>query len=144
MMARIGLGLLATVVVVVWVVFMPHTPVHVPREVARVELPCGEVLLTQTFTATVEPYIVRLYFKASGESDWAQYFVSYEAPYWWGGLDGSPSGATLTLYGRAVGTFECNGPAFRVWGRTMPELRRVSEPLNLKNAELQALPDPWS
>lgn len=130
-------------VAAVWLLIMPHTPTLEPREVARAEVSCGDLLVTQMFTGTVEPYIVWLYYKAPGETDWGQFFVDDEAPYWWGGLDASGDAATLTLYGKPVGQFTCDGRAFRAWSHDMPQIRRVADPFDAKSTQRHPLPSPW-
>lgn len=120
-------------------VFMPHTPPRVPLEVARVRVPCGELLLTQAFTRTTDPYVVWLYFRPSGGKEWTQYFVDDEAPYWWGGLVPEGDGATLTFYGRARGRFGCSDRTFRLLNRVMPELRSVTDPFDVRQVQRRPL-----
>jgi hypothetical protein len=140
---RIAVALGSLLILGLWLVFMPHTPTLLPREVERAKLSCGELLLTQTFTGTVEPYIVWVYFRAPGAPEWDQYFVDFEAPYWWGGLDARADGAMLTFYGRRIGDFACEGPVFRLRNRAMPIVGRVSDPFDINSAQRGPLPKPW-
>jgi hypothetical protein len=63
---------------------MPFEPVGRPTVVASGRLACGDILLTQTFTATADPYIVSLYFRASGAKLWSEYYVDDESIFWRG------------------------------------------------------------
>ncbi|MET0795223.1 MAG: hypothetical protein ABW061_27135 [Polyangiaceae bacterium] len=99
---------------------MPHRPVGVPREASRTHLACGELLLTQTFTGTPDPYRVFLYYRPNGATFWSRYFVDDEAPFWWGGLSPIAQGARLSLYTHTEGLFSCEGPTFTLHGKDMP------------------------
>jgi hypothetical protein len=131
------------VVAALWLIFMPHTPYGVPQEKGRLTLECGEMLLTQVFTATTDPYFVWLYFRPKGETEWTQYFVDFEAPYWWGGLTATETGADLTFYGETVGRFRCNGPTFQLHSRMMDPGHPVSDPFNIAQTQ-ERLPRPFS
>jgi len=133
-------GFVSLPILALWVVFMPHTSSREPKEVARVRLACGELLLTQTFTRTVEPYIVRLYFREHGKPVWTQYWVDDEAPYWWGGLVPHGGRAELTLYGGIEGFFECGAQAFTLRGRMIPPARQVRNPFDISQTQRRPLP----
>lgn len=126
----------------VWGVLMPHSPTRVPMEAARTQLACGELLLTQTYTASVEPYWVWLYHRPSPTALWAQYFVDDEAPYWWGHLRNRPDdeAAALTLFGRVIGDFDCAGPTFHLRGRLRSVEQTISDPFDVSQAHRRPLP----
>lgn len=88
---------------------MPFQPIGRPTVVARERLNCGDVLLTQTFTATTDPYIVSFYFRPTGATGWAEYYVDHESLFWRGTLSVAPDRerCTLMFYGSAQGTFSC-------------------------------------
>jgi len=112
-----------------WFVLMPHSPKGRPTEVAKGRVACGDLLLTQTFTASTDPYHVWLYFRKHGTTAWDEYLVDHEAPYWWGGLTSRGSEAVVTFYWKSWGTFQCQGPTFTVGDRFMPVARQnVQDP----------------
>ncbi len=88
---------------------MPFEKVGRPLVVATGRLACGEVLLTQTFTGTSDPYLVLFYFRPNGARDWAEFYVDDESPYWRGTMHISPSGdlSSVTLYGTQELSFRC-------------------------------------
>ena len=112
-----------------WLLLMPHSPRGRPTEVARARLACGDLLLTQTFTASTDPYHVWLYFRKHGARGWNEYLVDNKAPYWWGGLSARGSEAVITFYWKSWGMFECQGATFAVGDHLMPVARQnVDDP----------------
>ena len=126
---RAAVGGALVLLVGVWFVLMPHTPKGRPAEVARARLVCGDLLLTQTFTASTDPYLVWLYYRKHGATGWDEYLVDNEAPHWWGGLTSRGSEAVITFYLKSWGMFQCQGPTFTVGERLMPVARQnVQDP----------------
>ena len=116
-----------------WFVIMPHTPTGVVQEVSRAKLECGDVLLTQTFTGTTDPYEVWFYFRPSANEPWHQYFVDFEAPFWWGGLTRASDGKSSQLhsYLQSEGVFRCENAAFELrGGRRIPARQTLTDPFN--------------
>jgi len=99
----VGLGLLFIYFI------MPFEKVGQPSPVARGIVACGEVLLTQTFTGTSDPYYVLFYFRANGANEWAEFYVDDQSPYWRGNLEISPRGdsCSVTFYTKAVLSYGC-------------------------------------
>jgi len=88
---------------------MPFSPVGRPLLVASGTLSCGEVLLTQTFTGTPDPYFVSFYFRPTGTKAWEEYYVDDESPYWRGTVRVESSGdsCSVTFYGTKELSFTC-------------------------------------
>ena len=115
---------------------MPHSGVRHPREVSRTQLDCGELLQVQTYTGTADPYMVWLFYRPNGKSDWIQYKIDDESPFWWGpGLTGQGKSAILTFYWWwQVGAFTCaDEPDFVVRGWKIGPYRTTSNPFDPKN-----------
>jgi hypothetical protein len=90
-------------------VIMPFEKVGRPLVVASGRLTCGEVLLTQTFTGTPDPYVIFFYFRASGSHEWVEFYVDDESPYWRGSLRVSPNGdgCSVTFYASEELSYAC-------------------------------------
>ncbi len=111
---------------------MPFEPINRPTVVARGHLACGDVLLTQSFTGTTEPYVVSFYFRPPGSAMWAEYYVDHDSPFWRGTLQIAPSGDScgLILYGSETGSFSCNDQKLaRRSGRRLPPMALIADPL---------------
>ena len=111
---------------------MPFESVGRPLVAARGALSCGEVLLTQTFTGTSDPYFVLFYFRASGSSDWAEFYVDDESPYWRGQVHPSPDqdSCTVTFYAKKALSYRCGDSRLkRSNGTDVPARAIVRDPL---------------
>jgi len=116
---------------------MPFEPLGRPSVVAEGELSCGQVLLTQTFTGTPDPYFVLFYFRPSGANEWVEFYVDDESPYWRGSLQiaASRERCTVSFYGKEELAFRCGDRALtrRNLVATLPR-GLVSDP-RLRNYE---------
>jgi hypothetical protein len=123
--------LLAVGAAVVFYFIRPFQPVNRPTLIDRASLSCGEVLLTQTFTGTTEPYVVSLYFRANGSRSWSEYYVDHDSPFWRGKLKVSPSrdSCELVFYGSRFGEFSCRELVVERPGRSYPPKAVIAEPL---------------
>src|SRR5690349_15162053 len=101
---------------------MPFEPVDHPTVIATGRLACGDVVLTQTFTATPDPYVVRFYFRASGAKLWSEYYVDDESVFWRGGVrvDQDREGCRLIFYGADQARFSCRDQLLAQRGRLLP------------------------
>jgi hypothetical protein len=77
---------------------MPFTPVGKPITIDQVVLPDGtELILSQVFTGTLEPYKVSLYCRPRG-GPWLWYYVDHQALYWRGRIEINETTNTATVY----------------------------------------------
>lgn len=111
---------------------MPFEKVGRPLVVASGRLACGEVMLTQSFTGTPDPYFVLFYFRANGSGRWAEFYVDDESPYWRGSLQMSPAGdsCSLSFYASKELSYSCGDRNLGRRGRTAAPARAiVTDPL---------------
>jgi hypothetical protein len=111
---------------------MPFEEVGRPLVVASGKLACGEVLLTQSFTGTSDPYFVLFYFRANGAHEWVEFYVDDESPYWRGSLRVSQdsNSCSVTFYWAEKLSYRC-GERSLARSRRTPTLPRalVADPL---------------
>lgn len=118
---------------------MPLEPVGRPSIVARGELSCGQVMLTQTFTGTADPYYVLFYFLPKGAKEWIEFYVDDESPYWRGSLRVSPNreACSVTFYGRQDLAYRCGDSTLQREKRVASLPRAlVQDPLGRNYQEL--------
>jgi hypothetical protein len=119
---------------------MPFQPVGRPTVVASATLGCGETLLTQTFTATLDPYIVSFYFRPSGAKLWSEYYVDHQSIFWRGGLRVDPDGGgcALMYYGAEQAHFSCQDRLLAQGKRWLPAKAAVEDPMAKKLGQAQS------
>lgn len=111
---------------------MPFEQVGRPFVAARGSLTCGDVMLTQTFTGTSDPYFVLFYFRPLGTTEWVEFYVDDESPYRRGSLQIAPGGerCAVTFYGREDLSFGCRDRSLKRRNRTDALPRKlVTDPL---------------
>ena len=111
---------------------MPFQPIGRPTLVASGALECGDVLVTQTFTATTDPYVVSLYFRAAGANSWSEYYVDDESLFWRGALrvDADREACGLTYYGAEYARFSCRDRLLVKRGKALGAKASVEDPLS--------------
>ena len=120
-----------------WRYVLPRQPAGTPELVARIELhDPPEIALTQTFTATMEPYDVVLWYRDQEET-WHGFYVDHEALRWQGRFEREGEDLVVFRSGRRVllrfhiPTKTLEGPGDRKRRPALDEYERDTRPYDL-------------
>lgn len=95
--------LMGSPIVVMWRALEPMSPIGEPQLVSRAVTTEGqELVVTQSYTGTLEPYVVSLYVRERGASKWAWYYLDHEALYWRGRIVVDRPGSADVYNGRTL------------------------------------------